>query len=680
MAKRRRALDPALVCAENIAALSLLHTIPDQPHRNSRDPAQHRGEYTLDLETERRLAGLIAFLAHTDGDPNRIPAVCVQEAPERGGLDVFLAVNRAGANARLVLLQDLEFKFGHLFSCLAHADTTANVRTRVFHGIVSMCSERILRRLRLRLRRSRKPSKTTIEARLEKAMGFLESMENAPINQLALLSFLEKGKSVSRLLNACSGDQAESRLGEIVTGFHQLSEVPDFEKIIQLVPDPSIFQDNDERAFLVRTIRKVAEYYEAARWLYRAAKKRSVVRRMKIMPVRLDEAMFEKSSSESYKPTLQAVFSKSNTPQSNMNTVCRLLEVDVAQAERSFISQVTKTLAESKIHAEIQLVYHIFELNPSPRPPRAVVSSKEACWLCHEFIRMHGRLHVPGCHGRLYPGWRLPNLTALRGRGTGEGQSLAKQFNEHLRSRLAESLRVLVDSKSRKIFPEPQESQVSLIPRSDSTMHILPERKRESVSPGLGDVEDLDTVFGQDLQQRDHGQRSELAEKRGNLDLENDRSPSPDSEQDQSLGCENKSCDDTPPLDTPCIPTTEIIPVPIGCRNRFQGDSAPIQTSELRLGQRSPLYGTGGLEVQVEYGDSNSNFRNCEKTLRFSIEQLSANEAARIRELGTVTVFDAVGLRGEEVSCTPEGDGGYVYIAARGTVLRVWGRRSENVT
>lgn len=66
-----------------------------------------------------------------------------------------------------------------------------------------------------------------------------------------------------------------------------------------------------------------------------------------------------------------------------------------------------------KVHAEIQLLYH-YAQNPDVLfKPRVLCSNKEACYLCHLFIAVHGQFHTPRSHGNFYPEWRLPRMDEI---------------------------------------------------------------------------------------------------------------------------------------------------------------------------------------------------------------------------------------------------------------------------
>lgn len=111
---------PAVTCAENIALLYLLHSVPDPPSRNPIDrlPIRQNG-YTLSLLQERSLAGMLAFLSNLKDGPEHIPAICVQEGPESAFLNVLLAVNKARPGDGTEVLQNLKLGFERIFALLS---------------------------------------------------------------------------------------------------------------------------------------------------------------------------------------------------------------------------------------------------------------------------------------------------------------------------------------------------------------------------------------------------------------------------------------------------------------------------------------------------------------------------------------------------------------------------------
>jgi hypothetical protein len=195
--------------------------------------------------------------------------------------------------------------------------------------------------------------------------------------------------------------------------------------------------DPTSRKNLLNIINKVSRYREAAKFLYRTAKKIPLVRRMKIVLVGLPQSVFQKIPANQSTPTLPSTVSRISAlhgQQGNVSQVCQLLNVSEVEANDRFAQQTRKTLKDAKIHAEIQLLFYC-ELEASKLPPRVVCSTKDACFLCNAFIRMFGKIHTPRCHGRLYPGWRLPFSPRLK--------EMEQRFNRELANYIRNSLTTL---------------------------------------------------------------------------------------------------------------------------------------------------------------------------------------------------------------------------------------------
>jgi hypothetical protein len=112
-------LPPAVICAENIALLYLLHSVPVPPSRNeiSQSPIR-QGTYSLSFARERILASTLAFLSGRN-DPNHVTALCIEDNPELASLNVVLAVNRARWEDGNEVLQDLKQSLEKIFAVLS---------------------------------------------------------------------------------------------------------------------------------------------------------------------------------------------------------------------------------------------------------------------------------------------------------------------------------------------------------------------------------------------------------------------------------------------------------------------------------------------------------------------------------------------------------------------------------
>ena len=296
---------PAITCAENVVLLSLLHSVSDSspvqsvPAPPSSNPISYlpsgRKNYILPFRRERSLVGILAFLAQTEDDPNHITAVCIEQALELGSLNVLLAVNRSKWSDGDDILHDLKQCFDGLFSVLStfsdsryltpHPLTLLTMKGRhdslkmeeeLFARIISMSSVRILQRLRLIFgkRKPRKPKKP-IKVALQKIMEYVKQIQAEKMSDKELQStkslFKTKAKEVVRLIDLWRGHQTATRLGDLVKGIYHLHQVTKLSTLFDLIPTSDM--QRDEKTSLLNTISKVARYREAARILYRTAKK-----------------------------------------------------------------------------------------------------------------------------------------------------------------------------------------------------------------------------------------------------------------------------------------------------------------------------------------------------------------------------------------------------------------------
>jgi hypothetical protein len=111
----------AVVCAENIALLHLLHSVPVKPSRNEvgHQPHFHSGNYSLSFDQEQTLASILAFLSNTKNDSNHVPALCIEENPKSDSLDVVLAVNKTKWEDGNEVLRDVKQRLEKIFVILS---------------------------------------------------------------------------------------------------------------------------------------------------------------------------------------------------------------------------------------------------------------------------------------------------------------------------------------------------------------------------------------------------------------------------------------------------------------------------------------------------------------------------------------------------------------------------------
>ncbi|KAL4794538.1 hypothetical protein BDV19DRAFT_379457 [Aspergillus venezuelensis] len=367
--------DPAITCAEYIALASLFHSIPVVPS-SSIPTSIPRRNYTLAFEQERNLARTLAFLAHIKGDSEYVPA-CFADGDD--------------------VLYDVERGFKELFELLDEVPiggSSSDVRSGILNIVVSMCSLRILSRLRLARSGWKKPKRCFKDTLMEVTLA-LRNMNQDRMRERGLLDTVNKvsaeAKRARKAVDACMQYEAPERLVEIVESIHQLQRIKQLPDDINLIPN--ICMNPSARESFLNIVGKTIQ----------------LARRMKAIPV-------------------------------------RLVQTD---AQSQYNRQVKNTLKQSKLYAEVQLIAYL-ELQPLSLRPRVICWSKDASFLCNLLVKVYGKIRTPRSHGVLYPAWRLPRLPELHG--------IAQRFNKSLRAEFEKSLTMILSTRRKILHPKPVES------------------------------------------------------------------------------------------------------------------------------------------------------------------------------------------------------------------------------
>ncbi|CAM1506579.1 Fc.00g062200.m01.CDS01 [Cosmosporella sp. VM-42] len=399
-------------CAENIALLHHLGNIPSPPRRNlvrdpGPDPATTR---TLSIGNESDLTSVLAFLSSIRDDPNKVTAVCIEESVP--GLVVMIAVNAEGLDAS-TYIQSVKAGFDTIFTLLRTASITSRetLQEQVLSSIISMCRSRILSRARL----IGKGSRPTIEKYLlDTSAGIrqLPGVENKK-NFLRICRELTEILKLYREL-PCQTDQSEKDkyIKRIIDLFCYLDNVPNLDDILLKKLDLATPRmDTDSRRALLNTIKEMAMHKTSASILIKLARKHAIVRRATTLIVTLDAAAVSRPVVANSDATLTTVLQRiANTYRTawNMISLPNALSEKLKKLPKDFVGELNRLRTGSKIHAEIQLIWYL-DGYQSRNPPRVIASNKDACYLCNAFITLQGKYTIPGTHGRLYPGWRLPS-------------------------------------------------------------------------------------------------------------------------------------------------------------------------------------------------------------------------------------------------------------------------------
>ncbi|OGM39209.1 hypothetical protein ABOM_012229 [Aspergillus bombycis] len=615
--------DIKIVCAENIAISYLLRNVPAPPSRNRTHCQTVSGRRsTLSFDTERKLASTLAFIAHSKDDVEHIPALCLEEDTDSGSLNVIFAVNKASYNDGEDTIRYIKQGFERIFAILATVSKSTRYRetgNQILTAVVSMCSSRILSRLRMACTSktsTKRPLKGTLQEALLAVKTIRRKLNDGNLSKTAD-NFTQRAKEVEKLLDSWSQYQVDTRLVEVVEGIHQLQHILGLSDLFGIIPNRDM--SPSARRSLLNIVSKVSRYWEVARYLYRTAKKSPLARAMRTIPVRLPEEAFASPVIKGYFPELQSKIAEASprgSQQKLLREICAILKNSQQQAIDRYSSQVIRTLREAKIHAEIQLIAHC-ELKHPTLLPRVICSSKDACFLCNLCLQLYQKIYMPKSHGRLYPGWRIPCIPQLA--------ELEQRFSQALGDHFRETCVALLSTHQKVIYPDPNESTLFTLPLSRTTTRASISSKATRAGSRISRLPDSSKIVGVS------DPRTE------NMADMPPGSPSPSHDCAKSIGNELKY-------------------------------STLVQGSKnfgcLTPGESSFVYivdSLRSLKIQIEHATGSSD-------LKYYLKWLGAEEAAEVREKGSSTlVVDTEHLEGA-VTLHEQNS---LYLIAKDAILKV---------
>ncbi|KAI1129251.1 hypothetical protein F5Y10DRAFT_238557 [Nemania abortiva] len=644
-------------CAENIAMLHLLHGVPEMPSKNpTTDIQSKQNGHTLPFAEERELAGVFAFLAHIQDDSNHIPAVCLQEVPKKRSLNIILAVNRERPGDGNSYATKIKEGFEKIAAALRDLDDQSrNLEWDIFNLITSICRERILCRLRFSKKRRDGINQKRMNI-IEGLQLVVECLNKNPSKNMR--SFLEKSRTVMKLASSWEKHSTLQELVELVEGINSLRQTDRFKEIM-LESVPTQVVQPTTKTHLFNMIRKVSRYRESASLLIQAARKFPSLRQMQVVVVKLqDDAFARPGINQNYSPMLHATMSRVQSVKKslrNAKAMCDLLEISEAKAGTQYGAQVKQTLKTSKIHAEVQILYYCETiLNGKPPLPRVICSSKSACWLCNAILSVHKKMHTPRSHGRLYPGWRLPNLHG------GWCDDIAVRLNRYLVNALGESLKDLHQRRTRTKYPEPTESDLSTIiwPLSQfSKIKLLHNIARRS------SLEQLNAVVENNIPKSP--EKITNTSKAAIISVE-------------EIPAEDAVLEDTNPDDIPPQqPVSAAVSSASSASSTSLGDTSEGSQENstsyvIPFGEISSVYPSGPLKLMFEYSSSHQHKLQGDhppKQLLCTTKWLSLEDFEQLG-LGADAVISAGSLTRDEVSHSTD-SGNNIYLGFEGAVLKL---------
>lgn len=519
---------------------------------------------------------------------------------------------------------------------------------------------------------------------LQAAIGALSYATLSASHLTAVDSFLQKAQMLMAKIDAWLDHQESAwLLKDMVEGIYRLSRLGHLRKTVDLITNGDM--QPSARESLVNMLRKVARYREASRYLCRTAAKFPIATRMRFVPVCLPYDAFRQSSAHHSGRAMASVLERLSIPHEevrHMPQVWIILGIDERTASKRFDEQMNRAVSGAKVHAEVQLVRYCEAPALAPRP-RVICSSKDACFLCNAFIRLHGQFHTPRSHGRLYPGWRLPPFP--------QPSDLEQRFSLRLQSCFLDSIRTMLSTQKRILYPCPNESTLMALPSLETSTETIFSSTASRVvaahSPG-GDGSNLAASGVKSLMSIPDITASPEAtpaapspcvsnEAMGGASLSNKSTTSAGWATHGIRGRMSSPEITAPPEPPPAGPSRRTTTTTGTCADRPASQtSTPVplpqgEALEVVVGanETSAQYEAPPIRMQIEYSVAGGPDASTGRALLCRLEWLRHEDAQAVRQASSAIIVDAERLDGC-ITVRPC-DLGRLYMCARGALLHV---------
>lgn len=185
--------------------------------------------------------------------------------------------------------------------------------------------------------------------------------------------------------------------------------------ILSTIPHGDDSFSEERKTSLVERIRKLGRYIKLGPIILRFARRLAIFRKITVHGIKIRSTVSDGPHALASEKMPRGLLDQ------YLQDPSSALGQKIAQVESRIKSNLVDTQADlrqkslrtKRIHAEMQLLFH-YEQRPKIKlKPRVICSSKNACFLCNTFMRLHNQFYTPKTHGNLYPLWTLPTLSTL---------------------------------------------------------------------------------------------------------------------------------------------------------------------------------------------------------------------------------------------------------------------------
>ncbi|KAM0721326.1 hypothetical protein Q7P37_003030 [Cladosporium fusiforme] len=425
--------------AQNAALLVCLRQQPASPRENK---CVADGTSSLSsLSREMQLLDDFAFISSLEDNPNEVTAVCLETNPD--GEDVMMQAS-------------------------SHDISRDTADQLLFEQITRMCFPRTL--CRFRSRHAAKTQKT--KKRQSMPLLLISSVSQCKLKPS--VTSAEDDAVVFRMAKQCNelkdvfemleSSQDKTFLLQHLKELLSLAYHFDVRTLIKVLSQSRAI-DLMLRDYLPRAIKKLCRYREISIGLANAARTRShgLFHSITVQPIDPPDLSVDLGTFTTALQNFEAVWSGA-ADEGSREQKQRLFE----ETRGKYYKRIRDNCTEFKVHAEVQILY-FYEQQPHNPLPRAISSSKSACFLYNLFLEIHGKIIVPRTHGRLYDRWTLPLPSAIKPETMKRLLPVVQGFNRALEAKTLQALEGEIEH-----YKPPNESVLAIYDPWSSHSTVVP--------------------------------------------------------------------------------------------------------------------------------------------------------------------------------------------------------------
>lgn len=302
----------------------------------------------------------------------------------------------------------------------------------------------------------------------------LKSSASSAEDDAVVLKMAKQCNDLKDVFEKLESSQGKTFLLQHLKAFLSLAYYFDVRTLVTVLSQSRVI-DPTLKDYLPRAIKKLRRYREISISLANAARTRShgLFNSITVQSIDPPDLSVDLGTLTTALQNFEAVWSGA-ADEDLRGQPHRLRE----ETRAKYHKRIRDNCTEFKVHAEVQILY-FYEQQPHGPLPRAISSSKSACFLCNLFLEIHGKIILPRTHGRLYDKWTLPPPSAIKPETMKRLLPVVQRFNRALEAKTLQALKGEIIH-----YKPPNESVLAIYDPWSSHSTVVPRQTAQGCEPG----------------------------------------------------------------------------------------------------------------------------------------------------------------------------------------------------